>query len=64
MHTHRTIPIVYQYLLLKISKIIKKSAHYLLIVTEIKTLVIYIPNHLKRNHRLIYELVHQMQFNN
>lgn len=31
MHTHRTISIVYQYLLLKISK---KSAHYLLIVTE------------------------------
>lgn len=36
MHTHRTIPIVYQYLLLKISKIIKKSAHYLLIVAEDK----------------------------
>lgn len=57
-------PLYYQYLLFKISEIIKKSAHYLLLVTkDTNTRNLYSKPH-KETIGLIYELVYQKQFNN
>lgn len=41
-------PLFYQYLLLKISKITKKSAHYLLVVTEDTNTCLYSKPHAKK----------------
>lgn len=41
-------PLFYQYLLLKISKITKKSAHYLLVVTEDTNTCLYSKPHSKK----------------